>query len=296
MKRVLVLVNPTSGLPGSFSSMRAAFDRNFEARGICVLYAITQSKEDGVIKARMAQELGCDAVLVVGGDGTVSTVGKALMDSPVAMGVIPTGSGNGFARHFGIPLNVGQAVAALADAQVREIDVGMVNGVPFFVTFSAAWDAAIVKSFDRSPVRGILPYVFSAVYEFLEYRPQDMQVVLDDDERLKLQRPVIFTVANLSQFGGGARIAPHADASDGKLELVVGQQQDMPIILTNLVRLFDGSIKRVPRLITRTFSSLSIEREKADPIQLDGELVEAERELLVTVKPRCLRTLVPVTD
>ena len=188
-----------------------------------------------------------------------------------------------------------QAVAALADAQVREIDVGLVNGRPFFVTFSAAWDAAIVKSFDRSPVRGILPYVFSAVYEFLEYRPQDMQVVLDDHERLELLRPVIFTVANLSQFGGGARIAPHADPADGKLELVVGQQQDMPVILSNLVRLFDGSIQRVPRLITRTFADLRIKRGRADPIQIDGELVEIERDLHVTVKPRCLRTLVPAT-
>ena len=293
MKRVLVLVNPNSGLPGSFSTMRAAFDTHFEARGICVLYAITQSKRDGAVKAKMAQELGCDVVIVVGGDGTVSTVGKALMDTPVAMGVVPAGSGNGFARHFGIPLNVSQAVAALADAQVCEIDVGLVNDRPFFVTFSAAWDAAIVKSFDRSPVRGILPYVFSAVYEFLEYRPQDMQVVLDGEERLELLRPVVFTVANLSQFGGGARIAPHADAADGQLELVVGQQQDMPVILSNLVRLFDGTIQRVPRLITRTFAELTIERERADPIQLDGELIEAERELKVTVKPRCLRTLVP---
>jgi diacylglycerol kinase family enzyme len=67
----------------------------------------------------------------------------------------------------------------------------------------------------------------------------------------------------------------------------------MPVILSNLVRLFDGSIQRVPRLITRTFADLTIERGRADPIQIDGELVEIERDLHVTVKPRCLRTLVP---
>lgn len=293
MRKVRVLINPKSGLPRSFATMRQALDRFWDVEGTELTYQFTQSKEDGVAKAQRAVDEGVNVILVSGGDGTVSTISRVLVDSDVAIGVIPGGSGNGFARHFGIPLSVPKAVEALVTAAERSIDVGVVNGMPFFVTCSMAWDAAFVRTFEKSPMRGILPYVFAGVQEFFDYERQDMRVTFDGNETMDLRRPMIMTVANLTQFGGGAMIAPHAEDNDGQLEFIGALQKDFPLLLANLGRLFDGSVKRIPRLIARSASQMVITRPHAAPIQVDGEIVEAPDRIEITVRPLALRVLVP---
>ena len=134
LRKVLVLINPKSGLPRMFTTMRHALDRLWDRDGIELMYQFTQSQEDGIAKATRAVERGVDTIIVSGGDGTVSTISRVLVGTDTVLGVIPTGSGNGFARHFGIPLSAPRAVEALAGGTVRSIDVGVVNGMPFFVT------------------------------------------------------------------------------------------------------------------------------------------------------------------
>jgi diacylglycerol kinase (ATP) len=292
-RRVLVLANPKSGLSWSFNQMRRAMDTWWDVPGTDLCYQFCQNPEDGLAKTRRAVERGTDIVLVVGGDGTVSTVGRALIGTDAALGMIPAGSGNGFARHFGIPLTPAHAARTLAQATVRQIDVGLADETPFLVTCSMAWDAAIARSFARSRIRGILPYAFAGVQGFFEYQPQDISVELDSVEQITFPSPVVFTVANLSQYGGGAKIAPRARPDDGRLELVVALRQDMPRLMANIHRLFDGSINAVPEVISRTFRSMRVRRAHASAIQIDGELVEAGREVAVRVLPRALKVLVP---
>ena len=292
-KRVLVLVNPRSGVHWSFGAMRRAMDQHWEQAGNRISYQFCQGVEDGTRKARQAVTDGVGTVLVAGGDGTVNSIGRELIGTDAVLGIIPVGSGNGFARHFGIPLTPPRAVAALADAEEKSIDVGVVNGRPFLVTCSMAWDAQLVRAFERMPVRGILPYVFAGVQEFFEYRAQPMQFRLDDTESLAFADPILCTVANLSEYGGGAKIAPNAKADDGCLELVIGLRRDMAKMVANMVRLFDGTISRLPEVISRRFQRLSVKRDRPAPIQIDGELVEAPADIEVHVMPGALRVLVP---
>ena len=292
-QRILVLANPKSGFQWSFDQMRRAFDKSWDVPGIDLSYQFCQSAQDGMDKARRAVERGVTCILVAGGDGTVSTVGRALIGTDVALGMIPAGSGNGFARHFGIPLAPAKAVESLAHASVRPIDVGMIDETPFLVTCSMAWDASIAKSFAKSPIRGIVPYVFAGVQELFGFEAQDISVVLDGEEELTFAAPMVFTVANLSQYGGGAQIAPHARADDGYLELVVALRQDIPKLIANIGRLFDGSIHKIPEVISRQFRTMTVKRQRASALQIDGELVEAATEVTVRVIPKALNVLVP---
>ncbi len=291
--RVLVLLNPKAGLASSFQSVVTAIGRHWDRPDGDCYFQLSHSIEDGQRKTRQALERGVDTVLVVGGDGMVNSIGSVLVGTPAALGVIPTGSGNGFARHFDIPLKPEAAAAALSRGQRLRIDVGRVNERPFFVTCSMAWDAAIVRSFEKSPVRGVWPYVFAAVYEFFEYKRQPFEILLDEHEPQPIQDPLMFTVANLTQFGGQARIAPHACPDDGLLELVVVEQRDAPMVIANLPRLFNGTIDRLPQVKTFKFSRLVVRRKQAAPIQLDGELLEAGRELQVDVLPKALTVWIP---
>jgi len=292
-RRVLVLINPRSGLHWSFTHLRRALDKEWDRPGTDLCYQFCQGVEDGVGKTVRAVAAGVDVILVVGGDGTVNTIGRELIGTDVTLGIIPVGSGNGFARHFSIPLSPPRAVRALAKGTETAIDVGVVDGTPFLVTCSMAWEAALTKSFAKAPVRGILPYVFAGVQEFFDYVPQDLTVRLDGDPEITFSKPLIFTIANLSEYGGGAKIAPQARADDGYLELVVARRQDIAKLVANTGRFFDGSIARIPEVVTHRFQKLEVMRPAAAPIQVDGELVDAGARLEVAVMPGKLNVLVP---
>ena len=296
MSKVRVLINPNAGPSNVLEAVLQAVTRHWDTPDNEVTFQTSRDAEAGRRKAAQAVHDGVDTLLIAGGDGMINTVGHELLDSGVALGVIPTGSGNGFARHFNIPLALDEAVRALVGARRMRIDVGTANNRPFFVTCSMAWEAAIARSFERLAVRGALPYLLAGVREYITFTPQPLEVTLDGHEKLRFPDPMIFTVANLTQYGGGAKIAPHAEPDDGQLELVVLPRQDVAQVLTSLPRLYDGTLLQLPDLFTRRFHDLTIHRAQAAPIQLDGELLDAGTTVMISVLPQALTVLVPAAE
>ena len=292
-RKVRVMVGPRGARGIAGAAMLDALTRHWDTPAVDLTYQVSKSVDDGKRKVRGAIEEGVETILVVGGDGIVSSIGSELIGSPVALGVIPAGSGNGFARHFDIPLDASGAAAALVDAERHTIDVGTANGRPFLVTCSMAWDATVVRTFEKFPVRGILPYVLAAATELITYEPKPIRVILDGDEKITFKDPLIFTVANLTQYGGGAQIAPHACPDDGALELVTILRQDAPQVFGNMNKLFDGTLDSLPGVASKRFRTLDVHRARPGPIQLDGELVEAPADIEVRVMPKALTVLVP---
>jgi YegS/Rv2252/BmrU family lipid kinase len=293
IRRILVLMNPRSGLGISQRKLMEAFEEVWDQPPRVVSYQFSQSMEDGKRKIDQAITDGIDTIFVVGGDGMINTIGGELLNTGITLGVIPAGSGNGFGRHFEIPLQPEKAVQALAKGSIREIDVGMANDRPFFVTCSLAWDAAIVKTFERSPVRGVLPYVFAAAYELFDYKAEEFRIRVDDGPAEAIEEPMLFTIANLTQYGGGALIAPQARADDGKLWLTYARRSDVPKLISQLPKLFEGKINQADGITAREFTRLHVVRESAQPLQVDGELVESTAEVTITIKPKSLKILVP---
>lgn len=123
--------------------------------------------------------------------------------------------------------------------------------------------------------------------------PQPLWVTLDAGEKILFPDPLVFTVANLTQYGGGAQIAPQACPDDGFLDLVVVASQDAPAAFANIARLFDGTIDQIPSVVTRRFRKLVAERKTPAPIQVDGEVVDAPPRVVVEVLPKALNVLVP---
>ncbi|QHI67960.1 diacylglycerol/lipid kinase family protein [Tichowtungia aerotolerans] len=292
-KKVRLLINPNSGMGTALDRIRQSLLDHWDLPGTDLTIQFSKSKEDGQDKVKRAVDEGVHTLLVAGGDGMINSIGSVLIGSDVALGVIPTGSGNGLARHFDIPLDPSAAVAALARAEAKAIDVGFANDLPFFITCSLAWDAALVNTFEKSPVRGILPYVFAAVYEFFEYHPQPFTLQLDEETEIQIEDPQLCTIANLSQYGGGAQIAPGAKADDGQLQLVVIRRRNFAKVLPMVGKIFDGTIDRLREIETHSFHKLTVHRQKEGPMQLDGELLSAPAEVHIRVQPRALNVLVP---
>ncbi len=292
-KKVRILINPNSGLGGAIDRIRQPLLDHWDLPETDLSLQFSKSKKDGQAKARRAIEDDVGRLLVVGGDGMINTIGSVLIGTDVALGVIPTGSGNGFARHFDIPLDIVKATKALAFAKTKLIDVGYANDIPFFVTCSLAWDAALVDAFEKSPVRGVLPYIFAGVYQFFEYTPQPFTFFLDAAKKLYIPDPLLCTIANLTQYGGGAQIAPGAKSDDGKLQLVTIRRHDFPKVIPMIGKVFGGTADQLSGIETRSFQTLTVQREKEGPMQLDGELLSAPAEVHIRVQPRALNVLVP---
>ncbi len=292
-RKTRVFYNRKAGPGSSLRRVQDAMSRHWKKVSEDLAWYFPDSREASHHMLDCALADGADCIIIGGGDGTVSSIGARLIDTPVCMGVIPLGSGNGLARHFAQSLDPAEAVEQLARGQIREMDVGFANTHPFLVSASAAWDAAIVKAYDRSPLRGVGSYVLAGVYSFFDYTPKPVRIIIDDGEILDFDRPFLLTVGNLSGWGGGAKITKSADGCDGRLELVAARQQDAAALLANLSNVFENGLASLPHVVCRTFQTLRIERAEAQPIQLDGELIDAPKHVTITVKRAALQLLVP---
>ncbi len=291
MKQVLVLINPKSGIGGPWRYI-SAIEEVWDTPEHDVSFQFSQSAEDGAQKVKRAIDRGTDTVLVVGGDGMVNTIGSQLVNTPVRLGVIPAGSGNGFARHFEIPLHPAAAAKALFEGYTAAIDVGKVNDRFFFVTCSMAWDGALVETFEKFPFRGIVPYVLAGAQQLLEYKAQPFYVEADG-KAMHFKHPLIFTVANLSQFGNAVYVAPDAKADDGNLELVAIEKKDMPIVIAQIHRFIEKTFHQHALVTNRHFKKMTVRRENPSPIQIDGEILNVKGDIKIEVIPSALNVIIP---
>ena len=153
MKKAVFIVNPVSGSSRKRNigeEIVSRLDMDGEAYGIVYTERPKQASE----LARDAVKEGVPVVVAVGGDGTVNEVASAVTGSSSAMGIIPIGSGNGLARHLGIPQDVKKAVRKILEGKTIAIDYGLLNRKMFFCTCGCGFDAEVGWKFGGK--RGVL--------------------------------------------------------------------------------------------------------------------------------------------
>ncbi|HEX3110651.1 MAG TPA: diacylglycerol kinase family protein [Thermoanaerobaculia bacterium] len=245
----------------------------------------TERKEDLDAIVAEAQRNGFEAVIAVGGDGTVHEVAKRLIGNPIALGIVPTGSGNGFARHHGIPTKVVAAVRVLPTAKRVTIDTAEVNGMPFIGVMGIGYAAHIAHRFAALPRRGLRSYIRAALSAFRSYECEEYEI---NGGR---HRAFLVEIANTAHWGNNFRIAPTASVFDGVLEVVIVDPLswlDAPLFGA---RLRFGSVHRSRRVKTQRLVEVVIAGAKE--MHLDGEPLEAQGELRIRVRPHSLHVLVP---
>ncbi len=292
--KVRIFYNARSG-PGlsRFSRIEEAFRRSWADCAEDVAWYFPASAEDSRRKVATALDDGADLIVVCGGDGTVSSIGVQLVGTDVPLAVVPLGSGNGLARHFRQSMDPVAAIAELAGGTIVPLDIGRANGRPFLVSASVAWDAEIVRAYDRLPMRGVGSYFLAGAMTLIDYAPQPLSVVIDGGESFSIEDPLLFTIGNVSGWGGGALIDPNASASDGRMELLAGRRRDTARMLGDIAVVFKEGSKALPRAIFRTFSKMRVERPAPQPIQLDGEMVDMNSNIDFVVEKGAMKILVP---
>ena len=254
-------------------------------------------KEDLDAMLDAAERDGFEVIYAVGGDGTVHEIAKRLIGRSMALGILPTGSGNGFARHIGLPMEPRASLRACAGRRIETIDTAAVNGLPFLVTMGLGFDAVIAGRFAASTVRGLRTYLSIGLRSFFTYEAEEYDLIIDgeaDGEPLH-RRAFTIAIANASQYGNNARIAPHASVTDGQLDVVIVGDLSLFRACTLLPRLLRGTIDRASEVTTRRARHIEIRRSSAGPAHLDGEPLTLPAQLTIDVRPASLRIVVPDT-
>jgi diacylglycerol kinase (ATP) len=261
---VAVLVNPIAGR-GRFSAAIPAVLAALRETGRPVVTLSADSAAVALAAARGAVADGATALVAVGGDGTIHLGLQAVAGTGVAFGAVPAGTGNDFAVSVGLPEDPVAAAHAVADAikagRTRPVDLArMTNGDGeqrwFGAVLAAGFDAIVNERANRMRFpRGPRRYDVAIVAELLRLRPKPYRLVLDGVPHEV--RGVLVAVGNTPSYGGGMKICPGADPTDGLLDVVVGAEMGRLTMMRIKPHLYNGT--HVDHPLVTTYRARTVE-------------------------------------
>ena len=288
MKNIAFIVNPISGTKA----------KNRVGKLIRELLDLQQFAPTVVVTeyaghaTQLAQQFAMQeyyAVVAVGGDGTVNEVASGLIGSNTALGIVPNGSGNGFARHLDISTRMNRAIEMLNSSEVINVDYGMVNDKPFFSTCGVGFDAVVAEKFSDSE-RGLKGYVQTIFKDLFQYKPESYHLKGQDIDMTTTAFLVNF--ANASQWGYDAYIAPKASIQDGWLDVAIVSEFPMVIAAGLALSLFTKTIDEMLHMNTIRAKELILTRESEGIMQIDGTPIMMPAKLHVKIVEDGLKVLV----
>ncbi len=280
----LVVVNPTAGR-GRVGRLVPKIERLLEESPARLV--LTEGPGHATELARAAPE---ERVVAVGGDGTVHEVLKGLRPEQ-ALGVVPVGSGNDFARMLGVEgLGLEAALARALSAPVRRVDLGLVNGEPFGASLGLGFDAGVARRALSAPafLVGMPRYLYAIFAELKNLRLPEL-TLLAEGEVLYRGPSLLSAIMNGPTYGGGFPIAPMADPADGKLEAIVAGPFSRLGVVLILPRLMKG--RHLGHREIRHFAApaFTARFDRPTPAHADGEVFPPREVYEVRLIPGGLR-------
>jgi len=282
--KIRFIINPISGT-GKQKGIEKYITKHLD--NFDVFY--TQKSGDAVRISKEAANKNIDAVIAVGGDGTMNECLKGLVKSNTALGVIPCGSGNGFAYHIGMERNIEKAVKQLKNTRIEVIDSCTANGVPFVNVSGIGFDAHIANLFLSLTKRGLANYVKLILRE-LRYKAKEYSINYNNIERKVTAYMIAF--ANGSQYGNDAKISPMADLQDGLLDFVILKEFPKWKIPFFLLKVAMGKAHLSKHVEIIQCDKMTITGEDM-LLHLDGEPFKASNPIEIALFPKSLKILIP---
>jgi len=290
-EQITLIVNPISGGRKNKNELQKYVSDYLSKNGNQVTLKTTTRRGEAKEFAHHAVQDSDDLVVVVGGDGTLNEVASGLVGSEVAMGIIPMGSGNGLARTLRIPQNIEKACKLISEGDRVKIDMGKANGRFFALVAGVGFDAAVGKRFDEHHKRGPISYFYIGTKEFFLYKPETVTISFDDHS-LEVE-PFLIAVANGQQYGNNAIIAPDAKLNDGLLDITIIHDISFFQLMRALPKVFSGRLKHYPNADFYQAKSVRIQRSGPGVLNVDGEPVDEQSVIEISILPKCLKIIAP---
>ena len=283
----IFILNPISGVSKK-NDIPALIGQYFEGDYEVVL---TEYAGHGTLIAAEAVSLGVKNIIAIGGDGTINEIAKSLVGSKSSLGIIPTGSGNGLARHLNIPLKITKAIRFLNAAKSSLIDVGRLNGHLFLCTAGVGLDAEVTHDFASRGTRGLSTYIKSGLSIFKNIKNKKYTFSLDGKET-QTDEGIIFTIANASQYGNNAVISPMSLINDGILDLCVLPKMGIINAISHLIKIFRGTLDQSSETSYYSFKKLNVDLIGETKAHVDGEPITVNDSIEVQIEAEALKVLV----
>lgn len=232
-----------------------------------------------------------DALVAAGGDGTANFAGKLVLNTDIALGIIPLGSSNALAKNLNIPETLPGALDLLQNFHTKEIDTVCVNGIPSLHIIDLGFNAKLIKRFHKRSLRGVGSYAWCLMQELMHYRFFKYKVHTSK-ERIE-GKAFSISVTNARIYGTQAAINPTGKINDGLFEICIIKPFPFYAMVKMFFQLFHKTINRSPYSIFIRTKSAVIENIENEAVHIDGEPVKLSERLELEVMPKSLKVIVP---
>ena len=286
--KIRFIVNPISGT-GKYKNLERVLKSELDT--VLFKYEIyyTKAPKHATQLVQEAKDKGVDIVAAVGGDGTMNECAQALVNSNIALAVIPCGSGNGFAFHFGMHKQLKKAIRQLNQSGFKTIDTCTANGHFFCNVSGVGYDAHIAHLFAQENKRGFYNYIRLILREF-RYSAKSYTLIYNGLE--KEVNAFVISWANASQFGNNATISPDSKADDELIDICVLSKFPLRAIPKLLGRLFNQSIHHSKYMEIIRCKEMTI-RGGEGLCHIDGEPINLGKVINLKLIPESLKVFVP---
>jgi YegS/Rv2252/BmrU family lipid kinase len=286
--RYLFLLNPVAGVGGRRDFLKMISNACRE-KGVKYKILFTRSRGDArkIIQKRFEKY---DVFVAVGGDGTMNEVASALAGTTGIMGLVPAGSGNALGRELGLSMKPSKAIEQILNGEVTKIDTGLVNGRRFMNVCGLGFDDHIARCFAKLSSRGPVPYFKAVMREFFSYKAANYLVEMDGSTTS--HSAFVMTLANTSQYGNNAYIAPQASIKDGILDFCALKPFGFFGALSLGFRLFNKTIDKSNKCTYFKTTQVTIYGENLN-FHVDGEPVKNSDPIRISIDPLSLNVVVP---
>jgi len=289
-KKILFIINPISGWRNKFFIEKKILT-TLSLDLFLPSFKTTKNRGDAAIFAKEAVVKKFYCVVAVGGDGTINEISSALISSSTKLGIIPMGSGNGFASYFKIYSNLTNSVKILNKLNHTKIDACFINKKLFLNLAGLGFSSKIARKTHSFKKRGVWIYFINIFKEFFHYTSKTYTLVIDKNKRI-IKEFFILEFANASIWGKGVNIAPLANPSDGKIE-VCGVTSfhfwEVPYLLFLSITKGINKSAYYVRFEAKEVEVLS----SHSTAHVDGESINIKSPIKVTIKKNAISLLVP---
>jgi YegS/Rv2252/BmrU family lipid kinase len=272
MKELLFIVNPAAGNGTALGAIPLIEQFCKQCR---LKYEIikTQYKGHATALAKSAVSLSYDAVVAVGGDGTVMEVANGLVGSLTPLGILPTGTGNDLSKSLNIPSKIDKALSIIAYGKPKYIDAVSYGNGYFFNVASIGFDAEIARDIQKIKrwISGKTAYYVSALLKFITYRHKD--VVIEIDNTKISTKILLFAIANGTYYGGGMNVNPNGSIDDGYIDAILitpVPRFKFPFLFWKFV---SGKYLDLPYVKAYRCKKVKIHSDESLPVNGDGDII-----------------------
>ncbi len=290
--KTAVIVNPVAGRGKSFEKWKETKQRLIDYQ-ITFEEFMTSARGMASNLARDIQNEGYSRILVAGGDGTLHEVINGLnLPGNIELGVLPTGTGNDFARELGVIYDRDLALKMMTSGRVRIIDLGEVNQQKFINIAGVGFDAQVAHEVNSGFkfVTGTVAYLLALLKVLITYKSLPVDIFIDDT--IQTEEVLFLSIANAPYIGGGMKIVPRAKIDDGYFHICLAKKVSRMDILRTLPKIYKGTHVDHPKV--ETLVAKEVRLNSAFPLALhaDGEII-GTLPAYFRILPGILHLLVP---